>query len=472
MIFFPRRKTANQPGGVREFLSIAYPLVISNVSITLMHFTDRLFLSWSSPEEIAACIPAGTLTWTLLSIFIGISEYTNVFVAQYYGAKDYSSVGRVTWQGSYISWIGGLGCLAFLPLGIQFFDRIGHPADVAAFEKEYFLILFSGGTFIIWKESLSSFYSGRGKTKVVMVVNIVANILNAILDYILIFGWWVFPKMGIRGAALATVLSIFLSCLMFLVLFLLPSNARTYKTRRPGIDFSLIKQMIRYGAPSGIQFFLEVSSFTVFVFIIGRLGKMELAASNIAISISSLAWLPMIGAGMATATLVGQYIGKNNRETAEKSAYSALIIVEFYMLFFALIYLCFPAPLVSLFLEGSHTDIPIDEIQRYGKTILILVAAYQIGDAMNITFSGALRGAGDTAFTMWTNVILAWMFFVPGTWITVSVLKWGLIGAWCWATAYILLLGTIYGLRFRSGVWKSIRIIPHETLAQERIHPF
>ncbi len=456
------KSRAKNPGGFREFLVIAFPLVISNASITLMHFIDRLMLSWSSPEEIAACIPAGIFAWMLLAVFIGISEYTNSFIAQFFGAKRYFSIGAATWQGIFFSLICGIASLSLLPLGIKIFDWIGHPADIIQYEKTYYSIIFSGGTFIILKESLSSFYSGRGKTLVVMTVNILANIFNAVLDYALIFGAWGFPCMGIKGAALATVISTIITCIIFFVLFLSPRNAKRYNTRKMRFNWTLMKRMIRFGAPSGIHFFLEVSAFTAFIFIIGSIGKLELAASNIALSLNSLAWLPMLGAGMATATVVGQYIGKNDIKTAEKSAYTAVISVEIYMVIFAIIYICFPTMLLSLFQgDAVYSDVPFSEIQRYGKIILLLVAVYQISDAMNITFSGALRGAGDTRFAMWANIFFAWILFIPGTLVTVLYLKQGLIGAWCWATAYISMLGIAYLIRFRLGHWKRIKMISH-----------
>ncbi|MGC9329979.1 MAG: MATE family efflux transporter, partial [Candidatus Hinthialibacter sp.] len=119
-----------QPGGFREFFRIAYPLVISNGATTLMHFIDRLFLSWSSQEEFAACIPASVLAWTILSVLVGISEYANSFVAQFYGAKRYASIGATIWQGIWFSLLGGIICLALMPAGLKVFDYVGHPSDV------------------------------------------------------------------------------------------------------------------------------------------------------------------------------------------------------------------------------------------------------------------------------------------------------------------------------------------------------
>ncbi|MFB3789502.1 MAG: MATE family efflux transporter [bacterium] len=462
----PLLSTQRRPGGFREFFSIAYPLIISHTSYTLMHFVDRLFLAWSSPEDIAACLPAGILSYSLMSVFLGISEYTNTFVAQFHGASRSSEIGAAAWQGIYFALLGGLVCLLLLPVGASILDWMGHPADILELEKIYFANLFAGGTFFLLKEALSSFYSGRGKTLVIMLNNLAANLLNAVLDYALIFGHWGFPKLGIQGAAVATVISTAFCCGVFLLLFLSPKNHRLFRTRtsfRPNLI--LMRRLIRFGLPTGIQFLLEISSYTLFIFMIGHLGKIELTATNIAFSINMLAWLPMVGAGVATATLVGQHIGRRDLVTAEKSVYTALISVECYMLFWAVLYIGFPGALFHLFQSDNVSpDIPFADVQRYGTVILMFVAIYQISDAMNLTFNGALRGAGDTAFPMWTNISLAWMLFVPATWLSLNYFGLGIEAAWFCVTAYITLLGVILLVRFRSGKWKRYQVIPDEAV--------
>jgi MATE family multidrug resistance protein len=252
-----------------------------------------------------------------------------------------------------------------------------------------------------------------------------------------------------------------LMCLFYMIGFLSAENQRIFHTRRSiRIDTTGIKKLIRYGAPSGMQFFLDISAITVFVFLIGQLGKAELAASNIVWAINALAFYPMLGASVATATLVGQYIGRKDLGTAEKSTYTALKAVEAYMLFFAVLYYLFPHTLMEWFHgESGAVEAPFAGIADLGSRILLFVAIYQISDAMTITFSGALRGAGDTAFAMWTGVICSWLLFVPGTWIALNWLGWGIMGAWLWATIYTTVMGVVYMLRFRSGYWKRIRLI-------------
>jgi MATE family multidrug resistance protein len=449
------------PGGFKEFLVLAYPLILSNASMTIMHFMDRLFLSWYGPEEIAASLPAGILAFTFLYFFIGVSQYTNTFVAQYYGANRYSLIGMIVWQGVFFSLIGGLFSLLLLPVGIRFFDWAGLSPDIVHLQKIYFTTIYTGGVFFILNGALSSFFSGRGKTFSIMVITITANVINAILDYGLIFGVWGFPRWGIRGAAVATVVSTAFMSFIYLILILHSSNDRIFYTRKTfRFDGDMMLRLLRYGTPTGIQFVLDIGAFTAFVFLIGRLGNVELAASNIVLSINSLAFWPMEGASIATATLIGQYIGRNNYRIAEKSAYTALIAVETYMLFFALIYFLFPQALMELFRgDNPNTTVSFTEVVHYGSQILILVALYQISDAVILTFSGVLRGAGDTTFAMWTSVCCSWLFFVPGIYLVLSVFKLGVIAAWIWATIYLTLLGFIYIKRFRSGYWKTINLM-------------
>jgi MATE family multidrug resistance protein len=445
------------PGGFREFFALAYPLVVSNLSMTLMIFVDRLFLSWSSAEEIAAALPAGILAFTIGAYFLGLCEYTNTFVAQFFGAGRMTDVGRATWQGVWLAVLCGVFSLFFLPLGDFIFAWAGHAPDVVRLEQVYYSYILFAVIFQILNASLSSFYSGRGRTKVIMTVSIVINLVNGFLDYTLIFGVWGFPAWGIKGAAVATLVANILGTILYFSLFLSRKNDELYRTRRTvGIDSALMKRMLRFGSPSGMEYLLSIGSFTVFIFLIGQLGTIELAASNIVLALNMLAFFPMLGITIATSSMVGQYIGRQDWATAEKSAYTALYTVQAYMLSFAAIYYLFPEPLIRLFhQQDPASTIPFQDIVEYGTQILMLVAIYQIFDAMTITFAGALRGAGDTTF-----VILGWIFFVPGTLVVIHVLHLGVIGAWIWATLYIAVIGLVYFARFRTGYWKSIRVIP------------
>lgn len=454
-------KLTPTPGGYREFVAIAYPLIISNLSITMIHFVDRLFLSWSSTEEIAAALPASILMFTLASLFLGISDYTTVLVAQYFGANRTTDIARATWHGIYISLVGGVVYFALVPLGWSILNWSDHAPEILELELTYFTLLSLSCPFMLVNKALSGFYAGRGKTKVVMGVNLIANSVNALLDYIFIFGWGWIPAMGIEGAAYGTLLAHMVGTILFVSMFLSPRNNEAYQVWSTWtFRKDILSKLIRYGFPSGMQWFLDVGAFTVFVLLIGQMGMIELAASNIVIGLNMLTFIPMEAFGVATATLIGQHMGRKDVVSAEKSAWTAFKAAEVYMLIFAVIYIVFPEPLMRLFeADAQAGDISFDKVVSYGTTILFFVAMYQISDAMLMTFTGALRGAGDTAFTMWNSIIFSWLIFVPGTYIAVHVIKTDIVGVWIWATGYILVLGVIYLARFKSGVWKTIDII-------------
>jgi MATE family multidrug resistance protein len=447
-------------GGYREVLTIAYPLIMSTASMTIMHFVDRVFLARYAQEAIAAAVPAGVASFTVICLFMGISGYTNAIVAQHYGAREYEQCSLAVWQGVIFSLVSYLLMLLFIPLGPTIFSWAGHSAEVRRLEIVYYTILMWGSLFVPLNSALASFFTGRGDTKTTMVAAILGNGVNVFLDYCLIFGHFGLPEMGIQGAALATVISSVLPVALLFAIFFKKYSRGFYRSRATmRFDKTLFTKLLRFGTPAGIQFTLDIGAFTLFIMLVGRMGELELAVTNIALSINMLAFLPMIGISIATTTLVGQYIGKRDLSAAEKSTYSSLKISLFYMGSMGVLFILFPEQLFSLFRSSQSETEQFLTMIAYGRRILLLIAFYGFFDAMNIIFSGALKGAGDTRFTMWAAVIVAWVFFVPPIYMIVEVFKQGVLLAWGWATIYIIVIGTVFCWRFRSGKWKEIDLL-------------
>jgi MATE family multidrug resistance protein len=449
----------NIAGGYREVLVIAIPLILSTATWSVQHFVDRMFLAWYSPAAIAAAMPAGMVYFSIVSIFMGTAGYVSTFVAQYYGANRYHRIGPALWQGVYISLIGGLVLLAFIPLAGLIFSLVGHDLPVQKKEIVYFEILCLGGGFYIGSYALSGFYSGRGKTWPVMWVNAFTTAVNLILDYLLIFGHWGFPEMGIKGAGIATVSAGAFSFLVFLALLSSRSNNTTFHAIsgwRPQKD--LFNRLLRFGFPSGVQFFLEMAGITGFVLLVGRLGTSSLAATNIAFNINTLAFMPMIGCGIAISVLVGQYLGAEKPELAQTSVYSGFHLTFVYMASIAAAYALVPDIFVAPFSSGADPQ-RFSEIYSFSVVLLRFVAVYSLFDTMNIIFCSAIKGAGDTRFVMFATVILTLCVLVIPTYLAIVVLKYGLMVAWVMASTYVILLGVVFCLRFRGGKWKSMRVI-------------
>lgn len=448
-----------QGGGYKEVLQIAVPLILSTASLTVALFVDRMFLSWYGQTSVAAATPGGITYFTFCSFFLGTAQYVNSIVAQHHGAGDRPACARAVWQGIFFSLASAPVIIALIPLSSLIFSWSGHGAEVAELETDYFSILMLGGVMLPMNASLSSFFSGRGKTGVVMWGNVVGNAVNVLLDYLLIFGKFGFPEMGIRGAGVATAVSGVLPVIFWGSIFLSAHYERRYRTRQEfRWDKRLFIMLLRYGVPSGVQFFLDVASFALFVLLVGRLGVVDLAVTNIVLSIELLAFLPMIGMSIATATLVGKYIGRGNPSLAERSVYSALKLALGYMGAMALLFFFFPEVFLAMFKYRTTGGQDFETIVARGTTLLRLVAVYTVFDTLFIIFSGALKGAGDTRFAMWVQILLAWLFFVPPVYVIVEYLDLGLVAAWIWGVAYVILLGIVFWARFHSGYWKRIQM--------------
>ena len=453
------RRRWNRAGGYREVLAVAVPLVLSTATWSVQHFVDRMFLTWYSPEAIAAAMPAGMLYFSIVSIFMGTAGYATTFVAQYYGAGRYHRIGPVLWQGVYISLLGGLVLLAVIPFAGPVFSLVGHSPLVQQNEVAYFEILCLGGGAYVASYALSGFFSGRGKTWPVMWVNIFTTVVNLVLDYALIFGHWGFPAMGIRGAAIATVVAGMFSLLVFFILLSSNKIDNTYHTLRGWrLKKDLLLRLLRFGFPSGVQFFLEMAGFTGFVLVVGHLGTASLAATNIAFNINTLAFMPMIGCGIAISVLVGQYMGADKPDLAQSAVYSGFHMTFVYMVSIAAAYVLVPDIFVAPFALQADPQ-GFGEIYRYSVILLRFVAVYSVFDTMNIIFCSAIKGAGDTRYVMMVTVGLSVGILIVPVYLSVVVFELGLMVAWVFATAYVTLLGVTFYLRFLGGKWKIMRVI-------------
>ena len=453
-------KRWSKPNGYRDVLAISLPLVASMGSITLMQFTDRVFLANYSVDAIAAALPAGVASFTCLAFFMGVANYTNAFVAQYTGARALDRVGAAVWQGIYLSLFSAVLLASLFFLSDELFALIGHSPAIRALETTYFNILILGAGLIVLNSAMACFYTGRGLTWAVMFVNMAGAAVNIPLDYCLINGVGPFPRLGIVGAGIATVTGCMIISLIFAVLIFSPKNRTLFGTwKNRAFDKDLFGRLMRYGLPSGTQFFLEIFGLTFFIQILGRLGDLELAASNIVLSIETLSFLPMVGFHIGNATLVGQAIGSGRPEAGVYATTSALHITMAYMVVVAAVFVLTPEPLLGLFQNDQHTTAQYDRVMEVGVSLLRFVAVFCLFDALNLVFSGALKGAGDTRFIMWTVAGLSLGVMILPVYVAVEVLDAGLYTAWILATLYISALGIAFWWRYHKGKWKNMRVI-------------
>ncbi len=450
----------NRPGGFRETLQVAYPLILSMGSFTLMQFCDRMFLAWYSGVAIQAALPAGILSFTLICGFMALAGYANTFVAQYFGAGDKLGCSRATAQGVWLALLSWPPILALIPVGRWILRLSGHEPAVLGEELDYFTILMLGGVTVPLGSAISSYFTGQGRTLENMYANLAGNVVNIVLDYGMIFGRWGFPEMGIRGAAWATVIAGCVGPAIMFVLYFSEKEDAAFATRRTFVwDAGLLWRMLRFGVPSAGHLLLDVSSFALFVLFVGRLGPVALAASNIAFSINNVAFMPLLALSITASILVGQYQGRRDGSTAEKAGWTALKVGWAYVAVIAATFVLFPQAYFGLFAGRGANAMPIEGLLPVGRILLLMMAIWGLLDAANLIVSGALKGAGDTRFVMVYTVVMSWGLWIVGEVIILFVLRLGIIAAWVWMTIYVVLMAIGFLWRFRTGRWKGIEMI-------------
>jgi MATE family multidrug resistance protein len=451
----------NRPCGGREVLRVALPLVVSTISTTVMIFIDRMFLLWYSPKAMAAAMPAGMLHFTVISFPLGVGLYVNTFVAQYEGAGRPRRIGPIVWQGMWIGILAAPLLLATAPWVSQALAWTNQDPELARLEATFYRVLTFGSGAMIIAAAQVSFFTGREKTRVVMFVDTTATLLNAALDYAWIFGRFGFSAGGIAGAAWATTTAEWFRVLVYGLIMLRPATRQTYQVLsgwRP--NARVMARLWRYGGPGGLQTFMEVAAFTVFLMLVGRLGEVPLAATTLAFTINNVAWIPMWGLGTAVTAIVGQQLGGNRPELAARATWTALVIALTYMGTMALLFVIVPDWFLKGYAAGSSAAV-FGPLRELTVVLLRFVAAYCLLDALSVVFVGALRGAGDMRFILLTTLAMSPPPLLAAWW-GMARQGWGLL--WCWIviTVWICSLGLIYLARFLQGRWRQMRVIEPE----------
>jgi MATE family multidrug resistance protein len=449
-----------RPSGGREVLRVAAPMVVSSLSWTIMTFVDRMMLNWVSGTAMAAAFTASVAWFSILCLPLGICSYANTFVAQYDGARQRDHIGLTMWQAVWIA-------LGFTPLTLlafaaspSLFALADHSSESYGYEVQYFQILCACMPAMLIAQAAASFYSGRGQTWVVMIVDAAAALINLVLDYLWIFGYGGFPEWGVAGAAWATVVATWVKAVVYILLPLQAKHRQKYGTLSGlRLDVPLVRRILYFGGPSGFQMLLDVTGFTVFILLVGRLGSVEAEATSMAFSISSLAFMPIYGLHLAVSVLVGERLGENRDDLAARATYTTLHIAWIYMLVISALYVFAP----QVFLRGFFPDTATltaeqSAVIQASARLLCFVAAYNLFDATLMVFVGAIKGAGDTQFVLRVSLVLA-ALLAGFSWLCVEVWRLSVYGCWTLVTLWIWIAAAIYAMRFWQGKWRTMRVI-------------
>lgn len=452
---YPKR---HKLGGMRELLLLALPIIASQSCETIMVFTDRVFLSKLSSEQMNAATGGGISSFLLLTFFIGLIGFSTALTAQFYGAKKYSLCSVTAVQSGIISIIAYPLILLALPLLYWYFEISKISAVQMEYQKQYVQILIFGSIISLIRHSLSCYFSGIGRTKVVMLAAIVTMVVNIGFNYIFIFGHLGLPAMGIRGAAYGTILSALCGVGIMLYYFFSKKNAHTYHVMQAfKIHIKTLKTLVRYGTPAGTEFFVNFIAFSTLVFLFHSYNDATATAASIMFNWDMVTFVPLIGIEIGVTSMVGRYIGAKKLHVAERATYTAVRLGWFFSAFVVLMFVFIPHVLVDVFKPQQYDSI-FEHAKPLAIRMLQLASIYVLAEAILVSFVGALRGAGDTVWTMWVSMAIHWTF-VPITYLSLFVFDLGPVWAWTILVCMFLLFCIVFYFRFKTGKWKTIQVM-------------
>ena len=439
---------------LRVLLTLAGPLVMARATQAVIGAADTYQVSHLGAEAVAATATGGLNTFGLVMLPMGAVFIVQSFVAQLRGKGALEETPRFAWYGMMMALLAGLVAAAAVPLADRALAQVGFAPAVAEQMSDYVGIRLYAVWAIVGMEALGNWYGGLGNTWMQMYAGIVAMVANVLLNWIFIDGNLGAPAMGVSGAALASSLSSALGFLFLLVPFLARWGGAP-KARATGMSLRELGRVVRFGAPNGVNWFLEFAAFQLFInFVLGGLGTATLAAFNVVLSINMVSFMPAFGLASAGAILAGTAIGAGRHHQVWPSVRLTLAVTGAWMGVIGSIYALAPGALLGMFAHGDDQS-----VVEIGTTMLMLSAAWQLFDAIGLTLSETLRAAGDTAWTALVRLVLAWAVFVPAAYYVVRHADGGATGAMLCLAGYIALLAGLLGYRFRSGAWKRIQLI-------------
>jgi len=398
-------------------LTLAYPVIIGMLGHTLIGIVDNIMVGRLGSTELAAVSLGNSMIFIAMSIGIGFSTAITPIVAEADAENDNSKIRSAFHHGLFLCTILGFSLFAIVVLAKPIMELLHQPDDVIALAKPFVdWVAFSLVPLIIY-QGYKQFADGLSMTKVSMYAIVMANILHVIINYCLIYGLWIFPKMGIIGAALGTVIS-----RIAMVVFMHFILSRRERLKQYFQDFSFeeikkesIRKMVNLGFPSAMQMLFEVVLFTAAIWLCGNIGKTSQAANQIALSLASMTFMVAMGLSVTSMIRVSNQKGLNDYKQLVIVARSIFLLAILIEVVFAIMFVALHQILPYLFLNMENPNQLVDnqEVIAIAAKLLLIAAVFQISDGIQVVVLGALRGLQDVKIPMYITFVAYWIIGFP-----------------------------------------------------------
>jgi MATE family multidrug resistance protein len=451
---------------VRAILALALPMFLNSSIQAVLNLTDTWFIGRISATAVAAMAAIYWLLLGFLLFFGGVAMGVQTFAAQAHGAGRFHRAGAATWAGVWASLLMFPVFILLAWAGAPLLGVLGLEPEVASLAAEYWAPRMGGGVLALLLWATMSYLYGTGQVRIAIMINLMVALTNALLNEILMFrlGW------GVAGSAWATNAALAIGFIASLLVLTCSRRGRRqygghllWRPRRVQI-----LALFAVGLPIGAMISFDLLGLAAFQLMMTRLGVVEAAATQIVMMLTSLAYMPAVGLGMAGTTLVGQSVGARNPAWARKLGNRVILMAVVHMGGVGLLLAAAGPWLGQLFV--SPTDPQAQAVISLTATLLWVAACYQLFDGLQLGSGFCLRGAGDTRFPAVMLLLLSWTVFLPLTHVLtfssgqgpVAALPgfgWGAVGGWSAAVIYIVALSLALAGRWWSRRWMSMRVV-------------
>ncbi len=443
-----------------HMLRLATPAIISTISFSLMQFVDRYMVACLGTDALAAILPAQFVSFVPASFAMGTITILNTFVSQSFGRGAKKDCSSYFWQAAYIGFAYFVLVLMIMwPAAPLIFRVMGQPESVVELEVVYFRIMLYALILVNISHAGSQFFMGIHRPIINMYASLLGQVINIVANYLLIYGKFGFPAMGIAGAGWGTVIGLSFSTVVSLAVFLGNNIHTNFQSRRTlKIDFGKMYNLLKIGVPAGLGLMVNVAIWGVILTgLVGMInGKEALAATSVALSYASFVTMPIVGIATALTAAVGKSIGQGKKNLAVKQTSICMRVALIYMGLVGICFFLFRDTLISFWSAD-------DKVKEIGVNILICAAIYLVFHAARIIYSGSLQGAGDT---IWIAIISAAASIVVlglgGVLIVICFPSLGALGPWIAATMSVIVNGLANRWRFKSNNWMKIDLFKRQ----------
>ncbi|WP_410880029.1 MATE family efflux transporter [Myroides sp. DW712] len=405
---------------IKEFrynIQLAYPIILAMLGHTVVGVIDNIMVGKIGPTELAAASLANSFVFIAISLGVGFSTAITPFVAKSDAANDIEG-GRSTFvNGLFLCIVVGVVLFTIIFLAKPFLVYMGQPEEVTQLAKPFLDIVALSIIPLVMYQGYKQFADGKSQTKNSMYATLICNGVNLLFNYLLIYGIWFFPALGMLGAAYGTLIS---RVVMIIYMHFALKRQAMFQPFMNQVKFSeikksVLKQIAKIGVPSGLMSFFEVALFVGAVWLSGMLGTVSQAANQIALSMSSMTFMFASGLGVAATIRVGNQMGLKNYTYMRTVARSIMLMALGIYILFALLFVLFHNYIPLLFLDAKDVTNAVmnEEVIQIAGQLLLVAAVFQISDCMQVVTLGALRGLQDVNVPMIITFISYWIVGFP-----------------------------------------------------------